>query len=123
MHALIIEQDMWIILMIEDSLRVLGYTSFDFADSPQGAVAAADRRCPDLITAGVRLGTGTGLEAVREICAQAVIPVVFVTATPWEVRAIDPQAIIVPKPFCQGALHEGVLRATSPGVTAAAIEL
>ena len=123
MHALIIEQDMWIILMIEDSLRLLGYTSFDFADSPQEAVAAVSRRCPDLITAGVHLGTGTGPEAVREICSEMATPVVFVTATPWEVRAIDPQAIIVAKPFCQGALHEGVLRATSAGVAKAAIEL
>jgi hypothetical protein len=34
MHALIIEQDAWIVLMIEDALRALGYTSFDVADSP-----------------------------------------------------------------------------------------
>jgi DNA-binding response OmpR family regulator len=116
MHALIIEQDTWIILMIEDALRALGYSTFDFADSPREAIAAASLRRPDLITAGLRLGTGTGVEAVREICSDEAIPVVFVTATPWEVRAIDPQAVILPKPFCQDALHEAVIRATSTAV-------
>ena len=33
MHSLIIEQDIWVIVMIEDVLRELGYTSFDSAAS------------------------------------------------------------------------------------------
>lgn len=111
MHALIIEQDTWIILMIEDALRALGYTSFDLSYSPQEAVTAARHRPPDLITSDLRFGAGSGVDAVREICASHATPVVFVTATPWEVREIDPDATIVPKPFCQDALQEGVARA------------
>jgi CheY-like chemotaxis protein len=110
-HALIIEQDMWIILMIEDVLRELGYTSFAYASSPQGAITAAGERCPDLITSEIRPGAGTDIEAVRQICSAKAIPVVFVTATPWEVREIDASAIVVPKPFGQNALKQGVASA------------
>ena len=113
LHALIIEQDMWVILMIEDVLRDIGYTSFAFASSQEEATAAAKVRCPDLITSDIRLGAGTGIDAVRQICSTKTIPVVFVTSTPWEVREIDSAAIIVPKPFGQNMLKRGVTRATA----------
>ena len=113
MHALIIEQDSWIILMIEDVLSELGYTSFTIAASLEAAIAAASRRCPDLITSDVRLGSGSGVEAVRQICSERPIPVVFVTATPWEVRHAMAKAVVVPKPFGYAALKDGVTRATA----------
>lgn len=112
MHALIIEQGTWIVLMIEDVLLELGYTSFAFASSREEAVTAACARCPDLITSDIRLGAGSGIDAVQQICSATPIPVVFVTGTPWEVRDRDPTAIVVPKPFCQDALKAGVNRAT-----------
>jgi CheY-like chemotaxis protein len=110
-HALIIEQDRWIILMIEGVLREIGYTSFATASSTEMAAAAAALHCPDLITSDLRLDSGTGIEAVRQICSERPIPVVFVTATPWEVRAGEPDAIIVPKPFGHETLKQGVTRA------------
>ena len=112
MHALIIEQDGWIALMIEDVLRELGYESFTIAESPEAALAAANERCPDLITSDVRLGSGSGVEAVRQICSERPIPVVFVTATPWEVREALAKAVVVAKPFGYAALKDGVARAT-----------
>jgi len=113
MHALIIEQDMWITLMIENVLRDLGYTSFTFAPSSEAAIAAAKVRSPDLITSDIRFGAGTAIEAVRQICSDGAIPVVFVTSTPWEVRATDPGATVVPKPFDEHLLKQGVARATA----------
>lgn len=111
MHALIIEQEALIILMIEDVLRDAGFRSFDFAWTVQDAVAAARRRCPDLITSDVRLGAGTGIEAVQDICSSRPLPVVFVTATAWEVRQRLTGAQIVQKPFSGGDLHQAVTRA------------
>ena len=113
MHALIIEQETWITFVIEDALRALGYTSFVVASSQSEAVKAARVRSPDLITSAVRLNVGSGLAAVREICSEQVIPVVFVTSTPWEVRERVSGAVIVPKPFGQAALQEGVARAVT----------
>ena len=50
MHALIIEDECLIAMAIEDALRDCGFTSFDVAVSADEAVAAAARKCPDLIT-------------------------------------------------------------------------
>lgn len=112
MHALIIEQDVWVIVMIEDVLRELGYTSFDSAASVEAAILSAERHCPDLITSDLRLDSGTGIDAVRHICSSAPIPVVFITATPWEVKGRVKAAAIVPKPFGRDSLKAGVARAT-----------
>jgi len=117
MHALIIEQDSWITLMIEDVLRDLGFSSFAFAASPEAALASAGQHCPDLITAEVRLGAASGIEVVREICAGKEVAVLFVTATPWEVRTADAGAAVVPKPFCSASLKDGVGRATATMTT------
>ena len=113
MHAIIIEQEMWITLVIEDALRELGYTSFTFATSRREALDAARVRAPDLVTSAVRLNAGSGLDAVNDIRSEQTVPVVFVTSTPWEVRERDPNAVIVPKPFGHAALQAAVVRAVA----------
>ncbi len=115
MHALVIEQEAHIALMIEDVLRDIGFGSFDFATSVRDAVAAARRRCPALITSDVRLGAGTGLEAVQSICSQRPIPVVFVTATAWEVRDRVEGVEIVQKPFTVPMLRRAIATALDRG--------
>lgn len=79
MHALIIEDDPLIALLIEEQLRTLGYTSVDFAASEEEAVAAVHRQCPDLITSDVDLAPGCGIAAVTAICNGRPIAVVFIT--------------------------------------------
>ena len=113
MHALIIEDSYLLAMAIEDALSPLGYSSFDVAPDVPAALAAAEARCPDLIVADQRLDSGTGTEAVRRICAEKPIPVVFVTASANEVRADLPRAIIVDKPFDGMALHRAVGRAVA----------
>ena len=108
MHALIIEDDSLIAMLIEEMLRPIGYTSFAFAASAGAAVAAAADRCPDLITADVRLGSGSGIDAVQIICSKQTVPVVFVTATSWDVRAQPANAIVVQKPFAAVDLRAAV---------------
>lgn len=110
MHALIIEDEPLIAMAIEDVLRDEGYSSFDFAVSAEEAVAAATRRCPDLITADVQLAPGCGVEAVLSICSRGAIPVIFVTSTGAEVRVRCPQHIIVAKPFRPSHLADAVRR-------------
>ena len=111
MRALIIEQESLIAFTIEDALRDIGFTAFDFACSVEDAVAAANKTCPDLITSDVRLGSGTGIDAIQEICAEKPIPVVFVTATAWEVRARLPDVVVVQKPFGSADLQLAVAAA------------
>ena len=113
MHALIIEDEALISLAIEAVLRENGYSSFDLASSLDAAMAAANRRCPDLITADVRLAPGNGIDAVESICSQKTIPVVFITGTATEVRDRCPSYVVVNKPFAPSDVAEAVRRVTS----------
>ncbi len=109
MHALIIEDEPLIALLIEDHLRALGYTSVDFAVTEAEAVTAARKRCPDLITSDVRLPDGCGIAAVETICGGRRIPVVFITATAGEVRRRVRGAIVVQKPFLAAQLQRALI--------------
>jgi DNA-binding response OmpR family regulator len=98
-HALIIEDESLIALAIEEALRDCGFTSFDLAVSTEEAVAAASRRCPDLITADVELRPGSGIDAVHSICSKVRIPVLFITGSPLKVRTRMPGHALIEKPF------------------------
>jgi CheY-like chemotaxis protein len=113
MHALIIEDEPFIAILIEDHLRRLGYTSFDFAVTETEAVAAALERCPDLITADMRLPQGCGVAAVQTICREAPVPVVFITATGWEVSERMKDAIVVRKPIIAEELASALAAAVA----------
>jgi CheY-like chemotaxis protein len=116
MHVLIIEDHPIIALLIEEHLRVFGCDTFDFAETEAAAVAAAKARDPDLITSDVRLSDGSGITAVETICDGRHIPVVFITATGWEVRERISDAVIVPKPFAPADLHQALAAAgITPG--------
>jgi CheY-like chemotaxis protein len=113
MHALIIEDEPFLAMVIEDHLRGIGYTSFDFAMTEAEAVAAAQARCPDLITSDVQLLQGCGIAAVEAICRAKRIPVVFITATAQAVKARMSDAIVVRKPIIVAELRQAVA-ATAP---------
>ena len=108
MHALIIEDESLIAMAIEDALRGCGFTSFDFAVSAEEAVAAAARRCPDLITADVELRPGCGITAVQSICSEQPIPVLFITGSPGEVRIRMPGHALIEKPFDADHIMEAI---------------
>jgi CheY-like chemotaxis protein len=91
-------------MLIEDVLREMGYTSFDVAAEQAAAIDLAMIRCPDLITADDRLTQGSGIAAVRHICAHIAIPVVFITGVETGV----PDAVCLVKPFRPAELHEAV---------------
>ena len=99
MHALIIEDQSLIAMVIEEALRDCGFTSFAFAVSADEAVNASALRCPDLITADVELRPGCGITAVQSICSGQPIPVLFITGSPGEVRVRMPGHPLVEKPF------------------------
>jgi CheY-like chemotaxis protein len=117
MHALIIEDEALIALLIEDGVRALGYTSIDFAATQAEAVWAAAAHCPDLITSDVRLPEGCGIAAVEAICAERDIPVLFITATVWTVRERLGDAAILAKPFTCADLRRA-LAAAAPAPAA-----
>ena len=98
-HALIIEDEFLLAFSVEEALRNLGYSTFDVVRSAREAIAAAERQCPDLVIADHQIIDGTGVDAVRVICADKSIPVVFVTGSRSLVRQQLQEAFIVDKPF------------------------
>ncbi len=108
MHALVIEDQLLIATLIEEELRELGYTSIKIVDREQEAVQAARLRCPDLITADDTLTDGSGVVAVQEICANQVIPVVFIVGDPDSLVSPVPFAAVVAKPFGGSRLREAI---------------
>ena len=118
MHALIIEDEFLTAHLIEDRLRGLGFTSFAFAMDEEEAVAAALERCPDLITSDVQLPRGCGIDAVKRICADGPIPILYITGSGSIVRERCPSAVVVQNPFgmadLRNAVHE-VRRASQAG--------
>ena len=111
MHALVIEDHGLTAWLIEEELKDLGYTSCDTAATEREAVAAAERRRPDLITSDGRLAEGNGVSAVRTICAGRAIPVLFITADSEQARQFAPDAVILDKPFNSTELVSAVERA------------
>ena len=112
MRALIIEDQFLIATQIEDVLRDMGYSEFDFVDDEESAVRAARANCPDLITVDERLIAGSGMSAVAEVCAQhGDIPTLYITEFRNKVRSALPDAIIVGKPFGSRLLKEAVAQA------------
>lgn len=105
MHALIIEDEIMIAAAIEFVLRDCGFDSFDIASSSLAAIAAARRRCPDLITADVKLTAGNGIDAIRTICRDPRIPVIFITGqVAADVRQQVADYPVLTKPFSEQTL-------------------
>jgi DNA-binding response OmpR family regulator len=107
-HALIIEDETFTALAIQIVLTDNGWTSFDLATSFDEAVAAASRRCPDLITADVDLAPGNGIDAVEAICADRNIDVIFITGTGAEARERCPGRTVIDKPFTAGQIADAL---------------
>lgn len=98
-YALVVEDNQLVAMMVEEELIDHGYATIDVATSQEQAIEYARIRCPDLITVDDKLDSGTGVETIMEICRDQAIPVVFITAAPDAVKAVFPEAIIIPKPF------------------------
>jgi DNA-binding response OmpR family regulator len=107
-HALVVEDNHLIAMMIEEELAQQGYDSIEIATSQEQAIAMAAARCPDVITVDDKLDSGTGVESIREICRHQAIPVVFITAEPDAIKRWIPDAIIVPKPFAKPQLTAAI---------------
>jgi CheY-like chemotaxis protein len=106
MHALVIEDEPLIAMLIEEELRDLGYLSIEIASTQEQAIALAAQHCPDLITADDKLASGSGIEAVKAICESQAIAVVFITGNSLELGI--PDVVSLAKPFRTADLREAV---------------
>ena len=79
-HALIIEDNMAISAGVRDRLAELGFDSFEQSWTEEQAIAAADRRHPDLVVVGDTLIAGSPIEAARRIAQKIDVTMLAVTA-------------------------------------------
>lgn len=94
-HVLVIEDEGFIAMMIQDCLIAHGATSVEVAASEADAIACARQHRPDFITSDVRLLEGTGPHAVAAIAKlYGEIPVLFITASPEKCEAYPPVAVM-----------------------------
>ena len=107
-HALVIEDFPIIAMSIEGELADMGYSTAIAATEAE-AVTLAEERCPDLIIADLRLAQGCGIKAVRRICGNRPIAVIFMSG---DVEADGSDwtgaAKFLSKPFTSAALRSSV---------------
>ena len=108
MHVLIIEDENMIAMYVQEYMHDLGFESFSIVSGQDEAVKSAVERTPDLIIADFRLEQGTGPEAVKQICKDRPIPTIYVAGLASEVRAADPLAVVLEKPFLNQELARAV---------------
>jgi CheY-like chemotaxis protein len=99
LHALVIEDEALVALVIEETLRGFGFCSVDCVSDAEGAWRAFSRQRPALVTADCRLPNGlNGLDLALQLVAGTTIPVVAITGTTFLTEA-HPQVPVLPKPF------------------------
>lgn len=115
-HVLIIEDEAFIALDLQDVLSSVGATSFDFAETQADAVTAARLRRPDVITSDVMLREGNGPDAVADIFNElGPLPVIFITATPGACIPCPAASPILAKPVRNSVLCEAFMAVAPRG--------
>ena len=99
LRVLLVEDDALIAVLLAELLGGMGYEVCSIASTEAEAVTAAARYEPDLMIVDDRLGRGSGVSAVEEICRTRRIPHVFVSGNPDSVRFRHPDATVIGKPF------------------------
>jgi two-component system, response regulator PdtaR len=111
LRVLIVEDDALIGMLLAEMLAGMGHEVCAIETTEASAVTDAIRCRPDLIIADVQLGDGSGVSAVAEIRRTRPVPHVFVSGDISRINAIDPNAVVLKKPFREADLGQGIQRA------------
>jgi CheY-like chemotaxis protein len=108
LHALVIEDEALVALLIQDALFDVGFGSVDCVSNVDDARRSFAQRRPDLITADCRLPNNLdGLAFALELVGGTSIPVVAITGTTYLADG-HPQVPVVPKPFTANDLLRAI---------------
>ena len=101
-QVLIIEDDSFIAMELEQLVESLGHRVLGVARTHVEAIALTKRKKPGLILADIQLADGSsGLDAVNELLGTFEVPVIFITAYPERFLTGErPEpAFLIAKPF------------------------
>ena len=107
-HALIIHDNMVISSAVQERLAELGFDSFERSWTEEQAVAAADRRHPDLVVVGDTLSSGSPIEAARRISQKADVTLLAVTSDSAELARRLPPSTTLHGPYPVTAIEVAV---------------
>jgi two-component system, response regulator PdtaR len=110
-RILVVEDDALIAMLLTEMLGDLGHAVCATVATEADAVAAARRYEPDLMIVDAGLARGSGVAAVKQILRLGPLAYVFITGDVERVRACEPGAIVVRKPFRQAELARAIDRA------------
>jgi len=113
-EVLIIEDEPLIAMDLEALVRDLGHGVTAIATTHAEALAAVRARRPTLVLADIQLADdSSGIDAVRDILSEFVVPVIFITAFPERMLTGDrPEpAFLITKPFQRSSVKAAISQA------------
>lgn len=110
---LIIEDDELIAEVLADMVEMMGHSVAGIAETEKKAVALAAQTQPDFLICDVTLEEGSGIDAARAICATRPVPHIFASGDIARVKAVNPQAIVLEKPFKQNDVAKAIEEAVA----------
>jgi DNA-binding NtrC family response regulator len=118
LRVLVVEDDALIGMLLAEMLAGMGHNVCAIEATEADAVTAAARWRPDLMIVDVRLGDGSGVDAVTEIHRTGPVPHVFVSGDITAVKALRPNAVMIQKPYRESDLARVIQRALDAPVLA-----
>ena len=108
LRVLVVEDDALIAMLLGELLADMGHDVCATAATEAEAVIAANRYGPDLMIVDARLGRGSGVSAVEEICRVEPLAHLFISGDAERVRLRQPDAVVVRKPFREAELVRAI---------------
>ena len=122
LRILLVEDDGMISMLMTMMLEEMGFNVCATASSEADAIREAERTVPDLIVTDVNLAKGSGTAAIAAICRKRPTPHVFVSADAGAARDLNPNALVLEKPFHYADLGRAISQVMhvppQPGVAA-----
>jgi len=106
LSILIVEDDLLIGILLTDMLEGMGHEVCGVETSESNAVDATLLKRPDLMIVDARLGSGSGIAAVKKISAVVAIPYIFVSGDRISIQGASRFAL--QKPFSQRDLERAI---------------
>ncbi len=111
LRTLVVEDDLMIGGLLAETLEGLGHKVCAVETNVAKAVAAASHWRPDLMIVDVGRGEATGVAVVKEILRNGFVPHVVVTGDAAGGARVEPETVLIRKPFRVSALEQAIQRA------------
>lgn len=117
LRILVVEDDAVMGMLLAELLVNMGHAVCGLAKTEAAAVATAARHRPDLMIVDMQLAEGTGVSAVEAIVRTGPIPHVFMSGRSLE--PVNPDAVVLRKPFREPDLARAIARVLAAAATVA----